>query len=258
MQQVGVNVKKVSDQKRSFSLEYRWFLDISSPFFGINQRTINFLNEFHTFSPNLKLLNEQLREIALNDIWFYRSHQEAYKALKIIINFFREFLNKGLDYHNKERALKTLLEFVQILHENQNIEVDFASLISEVINILEKTLSDDEEIIIHEKVLLESDQLIRNHAVNCQSSGKVEALLWANKILFSVSFMNATDSIIKEQMNGKVHWGNLTYAIYDEFKTKIHWSEKPEFDIPILDASKNKIFNKVTKWLNEQINSSNS
>ncbi len=149
MQQTGANLKQVSGQKRNFSLEYRWFLDISSSFFGINQRTINFLNEFHSSSPNLKLLNEQLREIALNDIWFYKSHQEAYKALKIIINFFRDFLNKGLDYHNKERTLKTLLEFVQMMHENQNTKIDFASLITEAINILEKTLNDDEEIIIH-------------------------------------------------------------------------------------------------------------
>ncbi|MBU4185035.1 MAG: hypothetical protein KKC23_02320, partial [Proteobacteria bacterium] len=93
--------------------------------------SINFLNEFYCFPPNLALLNEQLREIALNDIWFYKSHQEANRALKIIVNFFKDFLNKGLDYPNKERALKTLLEFVQLLYENQNAEIDFSSLITE-------------------------------------------------------------------------------------------------------------------------------
>ncbi|MCJ7656477.1 MAG: hypothetical protein MUO55_01680, partial [Candidatus Atribacteria bacterium] len=149
MPQSEVNTKQISDQKRIFLSEYRWFLELSSSFFGIHQRTINFLKEFYCFHPNLALLNEQLREIALNDIWFYKSHQEANKALKIIMNFFKDFLNKGLDYHNKERALKTFLEFVQLLYENQNAEIDFSSLIKEAINVLEKTLNNDEEIIIH-------------------------------------------------------------------------------------------------------------
>jgi len=144
-----VNSKQILEQKRIFSPEHRWFLDISTSFFGIHQRTINFLNEFYCSPLNLKLLNEQLREIALNDIWFYKSRQKSHKALKIIINFFKDFLNKGLDYYNKERALKTLLEFIQLLYENQNSEIDFSSLITEAINILEKTLNDDEEVIIH-------------------------------------------------------------------------------------------------------------
>lgn len=148
MPQSEANAKQILDQKKFFSAEHRWFLELSSSFFGIHRRTINFLNEFYCFIPNLKLLNEQLREIALNDIWFYKSYQEADKALKIIVNFFKDFLNKGLDYHNKERALKTLLEFVQLLQENQNTEIDFSSLITEAISILEKTLNDDEEIII--------------------------------------------------------------------------------------------------------------
>ncbi|GAH19345.1 unnamed protein product [marine sediment metagenome] len=148
MPQSEANAKQILDQKKFFSAEHRWFLELSSSFFGIHRRTINFLNESYCFIPNLKLLNEQLREIALNDIWFYKSYQEADKALKIIVNFFKDFLNKGLDYHNKERALKTLLEFVQLLQENQNTEIDFSSLITEAISILEKTLNDDEEIII--------------------------------------------------------------------------------------------------------------
>jgi len=149
MTQSEANTKQISTQKKFFSAEHRWFLKLSSSFFGIHRRTTNFLNEFYCSPANLKLLNEQLREIALNDIWFYKSHQEPDKALKIIINFFKDFLNKGLDYHNKERVLKTLLEFVQLLYENQNTEIDFFSLIIEAINILEKALKDDEKIIIH-------------------------------------------------------------------------------------------------------------
>ena len=148
MTQSEANTKQISAQKRIFLPEHRWFLDISSSFFGIHQRAISFLNEFYSSSPDLKILNEQLREIALNDIWFYKSRQEAGKALKIIINFFKDFLNRGLDYYNKERALKNLLEFIQLLYENQDAEIDFSSLITEAINILEKTLNDDEEIII--------------------------------------------------------------------------------------------------------------
>jgi pyruvate,orthophosphate dikinase len=156
MSQSETKAKEILDQKKIFSAEHRWFLELSSSFFGIHRRTINFLNEFYCSSPNLKLLNEQLREIALNDLWFYKSHQEADKALKIVINFFKSFLNKGLDYHDKERALKTLLEFVQLLQENQDAEIDFSSLIIEAISILEKTLNDDEETIIRASSFLKT------------------------------------------------------------------------------------------------------
>jgi len=149
MSQSEASTKQILDQKKIFSVEHRWFLELSSSFFGIHRRTINFLNEFYCSPPNLKLLNEQLREIALNDIWFYNSNQEAGKALKIIINFFKDFLNRELDYHNKERALKTLSEFVQLLYENQNAEIGFCSLITEVINILKKNFNADKEIIMH-------------------------------------------------------------------------------------------------------------
>jgi len=144
-----VNTSQITSQKNIFSSDHRWFLDNSSSYFGIHQRAVNFLNEFYSSSPNLKILNEQLREISLDDMWFYKSQPEPSKVLKIIINFFRDILNKSLDYQHKERALKTLLEFVQLLYENQNAEIDFSSLITEAINILEKTLNDDEEIIIH-------------------------------------------------------------------------------------------------------------
>ena len=117
MPQLEANAKQILGQKKIFSSEHRWFLDISSSFFGIHQRAINFLNEFYCSPPNLKLLNEQLRQIALNDIWFYKSHQEADETFKIIINFFKDFLNKGLDYLNKERALIQKLIFLLLLQK---------------------------------------------------------------------------------------------------------------------------------------------
>ncbi len=173
MPQLKANAKQILGQKKIFSSEHRWFLDISSSFFGIHQRAINFLNEFYCSPPNLKLLNEQLRQIALNDIWFYKSHQEAYKALRIILNFFRDFLNKGLDYHNKERALKTLLEFVQLLYENQNTEIDFSSLITKGVNILEKTIYGDEKIFIHASSFLKILSSPLSHNELCSAKLKV-------------------------------------------------------------------------------------
>ena len=122
-------------QKDSLSLDEKWFLGISSSFFGIHQRAENFFNEFYHSSINLKTVNEQLREMALNDIWFYKSYQEADRALKIILSFFERILSIESDYFNKERPLKTLLEFLRLLCTDQNKKDNFSHIIIEGIKI---------------------------------------------------------------------------------------------------------------------------
>ena len=138
------------------SIDHKWFLEISSSFFGLHQRATNFIREFYSPSPDFKVLNEKLREVALKDIWFYKSHPEASRALSIILLFFKDFLDKDLDYPNKERVLGTLLEFIEWIYKNQSASIDFSSLIQEGIDILEKTIYHDEEIFIRASSFLKT------------------------------------------------------------------------------------------------------
>ena len=135
--------------KDNLAPEDKWFLDISSSSFGIHQRAEKFFKELYCSSINIKKINEQLREIALDDIWFYKSHREAVRVLKIILNFFKKVLNIDTDYHQKERALNTLLEFLRSLYQNKANKNRFSCIFIDGINLLEDTINKDEEIFLH-------------------------------------------------------------------------------------------------------------
>ena len=146
---VEKDTNKQFSPKDNLAPEDKWFLDISSSSFGIHQRAENFFKELYCSSINIKKINEQLREITLDDIWFYKSHQEAVRALKIILNFFKKVLNIDTDYHQKERALSTLLEFLRSLYQNKANKNRFSCIFIDGINLLEDTINKDEEIFLH-------------------------------------------------------------------------------------------------------------
>ena len=80
----GTGTNQPFSLKNALRPEEEWFLDISSSSFGIHQRAEKFLKLLYHLPGNIKILNEMLREIALNDIWFYSSCQEAERALRIV------------------------------------------------------------------------------------------------------------------------------------------------------------------------------
>ncbi|MDD3655880.1 MAG: PEP/pyruvate-binding domain-containing protein [Atribacterota bacterium] len=139
---------------KNLSTEQKWLLDISSAYFGIHQRIINFLTEIYLSPLRPKFVHEKLREIALNDMWFYKSHPEASRAIKAILTLFNDMLNKELNFRDKQRVLETLFEFIRELAKDDYMEVELDFLAEEVFHILDKTLHHDKDIRIYSSSLL--------------------------------------------------------------------------------------------------------
>lgn len=137
--------------EKSFPPEQKWLLDISTAHFGIHQRINNLLEEVHNSPLRPELINKKLRGVALNDLWFYKSHPEANKALKAILTLFKDFLNQKLDYQNRQLALNTFLEFIKELTRDSGFKMQVDIFAEGVLDILEKNLSDDPEMIIDRK-----------------------------------------------------------------------------------------------------------
>ncbi|HKK83042.1 MAG TPA: hypothetical protein VJ958_02310, partial [Atribacterota bacterium] len=104
--------------------EQQWINDITVNYFGINQRVINLLKELKEVPYRQKFVNEKIREIALNDLWFYKHHPEADRAIRFIISLFKTVLQKELNYQNKKRFLDTLLEFIKGLYDENSEKIN--------------------------------------------------------------------------------------------------------------------------------------
>jgi len=129
--------------------EQNWIIGITSNHFGINQRITNLLKEFSHTPYRQETVSENIREIALNDLWFYKSIPEANRAIIFIISLFKSLLNKGLDYQNKKRFLSTLLEFIRELYDEGVEKIDYRSISNELIILLKESIYNDKELRIY-------------------------------------------------------------------------------------------------------------
>ena len=76
-------------------------------------------------------------------------------------------------------------------------------------------------------------------------------LHWAEGVVFRVGHMQPTDEVIREQLQGKIHWGSVEWALMPQLKNVILIAEI-NAKIPVIDVSKNAIFCEAAKALKEQ------
>jgi len=140
----------LSDQILSLTeSNQQWMIDITIDYFGINERVINLLKALNEVPYRQEVITEKMPEIALNDLWFYKHHSEADRAILFIISLFHTILQKGLNYQNKKRFLDTLLEFIKGLCDEKSEKIDYDSLSENLMIFLEESINNDKELRIY-------------------------------------------------------------------------------------------------------------
>jgi pyruvate,orthophosphate dikinase len=95
--------------------KYKWFINLSKKYYGINKRANDCIVEFqHPFS-NRKFVIDQLREILLTDYWFYSGRDEPEKAFDIPLELMKALLFEGHNTEHHVMIIRTLLEFADKL-----------------------------------------------------------------------------------------------------------------------------------------------
>jgi hypothetical protein len=105
-------------------------------------------------------------------------------------------------------------------------------------------------IVIHEIVRYALDNLIKVQSLGVEPGGLAEPLLWADGIVFSRSTILETKEVIKEKIEGVVHWSSVEWAIMSEFKEVLVIKET-NVKVPIIDVSAHPIYKTVSRWLIE-------
>lgn len=108
-----------------------------------------------------------------------------------------------------------------------------------------------EEVIIHDSNHYSFEDLLKIHSMGVQPGGLARPLSWAEGVVFVPLAMPPTDDIVKEQLQGKVHWLSVTWALMPEYKNVI-MIQDINAKIPIVNVSATAVLCEVAKALKEQ------
>jgi hypothetical protein len=111
-----------------------------------------------------------------------------------------------------------------------------------------------EEVVIHESIRYNLEDLVRQSSIGVQPGGLAPPLQWAEGVAFRAVTMPPTDDVVKENLTGKVHWGAVQWALMPKYQLVIPISDI-NAKIPIIDVSANTILCDVAKALKESVKS---
>ena len=114
---------------------------------------------------------------------------------------------------------------------------------------VEFVLNEWKKVIIHEISKYDLDDLLRLHTTGILPGGATRSFLWANGVIFEHSNMPPTGDIIKEQLNGIIHWSSLQFAFMPEYKTTIPFGT---VSLQIVNVNSNRTFFEMASFLKEK------
>lgn len=105
------------------------------------------------------------------------------------------------------------------------------------------------EIVVHDVVKYPLEHFLSTHSLGVREGGIGRPLNWADGIIFEHRNMPPTEDIIKEQLEGKIHWNALNYGIMEEYEKKLVMPG--QVTIPVINMSNNIVFKEMAKWIKE-------
>ena len=103
------------------------------------------------------------------------------------------------------------------------------------------------KVIVHEIVKYPLQHFLSGASLGVQEGGVGRPLIWVNGFILEIAHFQDTDDIIKDKLNGTIHYSAISYATQENFQ--------PEFKvtgnirIPVINVSDNKIFAELATWL---------
>ena len=107
-----------------------------------------------------------------------------------------------------------------------------------------------EEIVIHESIKHSLDDLVKMQTLGVQPGALGRNLLWGEGVAFVHEGMPPTTDVIKEQLQGRVHWSSVRFALMLEHQDMIVIKET-NVKVPIINVSNNPILRTAALWLRE-------
>ncbi len=110
-----------------------------------------------------------------------------------------------------------------------------------------------EELVIHEYVSIELDDLLRERVT---PAGSVP-LYWCDGLLFSFSSLPWTKDTIKDYMTGKIHWAETHYTVMEKYKPVLELKDEnyqAQVKVRVIDTSRSALHKEFVKWIKARKN----
>lgn len=106
-------------------------------------------------------------------------------------------------------------------------------------------------IIIHEIVQHDLQTFVYQHGLGAQPGQLGNAMNWADGVAFNHAAMPPTEDVVREQINGRIHWAHLAFAFMPKHQQFITIPEG-NIRIPVIDLSNNEVFKGLAGWIKER------
>ena len=140
-----VNLEETQKIKVNVPKRYRDFIGLSTSHFGINERALKCMTEYHHPYANHGFVVAELRKIVLNDFWFYGELEKSDQAFHVMVKTLGGLLLSGIDDKLKETVVRTLVEFIDRLADSPE---KHRKIVEGCMGLLEKTLVKNRHIYI--------------------------------------------------------------------------------------------------------------
>ena len=102
-------------------------------------------------------------------------------------------------------------------------------------------------IIVHEVARFSVEYFISSHSLGVQQGGVGRPISWTDGFLFEFGVFRDTDDVIKEKLEGKVHWSFLHYAILENYQ--LEFKVAGNIRIPVMNVADNETFREMATWI---------
>ena len=106
-------------------------------------------------------------------------------------------------------------------------------------------------IVIHEIVRYDIQVLVSLHGLGVQAGQLGRPINWVNGIAFIQHTMPHRDEAIKEQIQGKLHWLLLRYAVMPKYQ-RAFVIKDGHITVPVIDVSESALFIELSEWLKKR------
>lgn len=118
---------------------------------------------------------------------------------------------------------------------------------SEVEKLTEFEYQPWKRIVIHEIIKLPLEHFLSGASFNVQQGGVGRPLRWVNGLILEIVSFRETDDIIKEKLNGTIHYSAISYAILEKYQPEFKVSGN--IRIAVVNVSNNKTLAELASWI---------
>ena len=108
------------------------------------------------------------------------------------------------------------------------------------------------KVIIHEYSSYDSiDSLVRGVFGGAPPGAIIGPLRWVNGVVLSHNPFPMTDEIVRELLEGRLHWNHVSFAPLEEYQQN-HHNPDLRINVSIVDVSTNPVFEAIGRFIRKQ------